>query len=64
MKNLKAVKVNEKLGCKVLNESNIYGLTVNVFTKKQVKEMCIDDLIDSSGKATPRLAQLVKEISE
>ena len=60
MKNKNALKVNKTLGVKILNES-LDTLTVNKFTKKQVKELCIEDLIQH-GRETPRLRDLVTEI--
>lgn len=62
MKNYNAAKINEKLGVTLFDESDIHRLKLLKFTKKQVKQLCIDDLIDSNGKGTERLARLVKEI--
>lgn len=58
-----AQRVNEALDVKLFNESlGHQPLILNKFTKKQIKELFIDDLIDSDGKATPRLNMLVREI--
>jgi len=61
MKNYNAIKVNEKLGVNILDENFADHLRVNKFTKKQIKELCIDDLIQD-GKGTVRLSKLIKEI--
>lgn len=62
MKNPKAVKVNEALGVKVLNEDYVYGLKCIKYSKKEIKELSIDDLVTEKGAGTKRLADLVKEI--
>jgi hypothetical protein len=41
--NRDAIKINEKLGIKLFDE--IDG-NLNKFTKKQIKELMIDDLVD------------------
>lgn len=39
MKNQKAIKVNEKLGVKILNEDYIYGLKCIKYSKKEIKKI-------------------------
>lgn len=60
--NQNAVKINQALDVKLFDETDIYRLKLNKFTKKQIKELMIDDLIDDKGKGTERLARFVKEI--
>lgn len=62
MKNYNAEKVNKKLGVVLFDESDIHRLRLLKFTKKQIKQMQIDDLINDRGQGTERLARLVKEI--
>jgi len=62
MKNKNAVKVNEKLGVIIFDESDIHRLKIIKYSKKDIKRMCIGDLIDSKGQGTERLAKLVKDI--
>lgn len=62
MTNYNAQKVNQKLGVTLFDESDIHRLKLLKFSKKDVKKLAIDDLIDKEGRGTPRLAQLVKEI--
>lgn len=62
MKNYNAEKVNKTLGVTLFDESDIYRLRLLKFTKKQIKEMHIDDLIGKDGQGTERLAKFVKEI--
>jgi len=64
MKNKNAVKINDKLGFNLFNELTIDRLEVNKFTKKQIAHLCIDDLIDSSNRATDRLRRYVYEIAK
>lgn len=60
LKNKKAAKINEALGVNILDESRD-TLTLNKFTKKQIKALCIDDLIQH-GRETTRLVRLIREI--
>lgn len=62
MKNYNAAKVNERLGVTLFDETDIHRLRLLKFTKKDIKRLMIDDLIDDKGKGTERLARLVKEI--
>lgn len=61
-KNKNAIKINQALDVKLFDETDIYRLKLNKFTKKQIKDLVIDDLIDKNGKGTERLARFVKEI--
>lgn len=61
MTNYNAQKINKALGVNILDENNHEYLKINKFTKKQIKELCIDDLIQD-GKGTVRLSKLIKEI--
>lgn len=62
MTNHNAAKINKRLGVTLFDESDIHRLRLLKFTKKDVKRLMIDDLIDSKGQGTERLARLVKEI--
>lgn len=63
MKNHNAEKINLKLGVRLFDESDIHRLKLIKFTKKEIKALCIDDLVDAETKqGTKRLAELVKEI--
>lgn len=62
MINYNAQKVNKTLGVKLFDESDIHRLRLLKFTKKQIKELCISDLIDDKGQGTERLAKFVREI--
>lgn len=62
MKNHNAQKINQRLDITLFDESDIYRLRLLKFTKKDIKRLMIDDLIDDKGKGTERLARLVKEI--
>ena len=64
MQNHHALKINEKLGIELFDASNIHRLKLNKFTKKQIKELFIDDLVDIETKEpTLRLIKLIKEIT-
>jgi hypothetical protein len=56
-----SVEINEKLGVKIFDESNLVVLKLIKYTKKQIKELQIDDLIQD-GKWSNRLIRLVHEI--
>ena len=62
MKNHNVQKINQRLGVTLFDETDIHRLRLLKFTKKDVKRLIIDDLIDDKGKGTERLARLVKEI--
>lgn len=62
MKNYNAAKVNEKLGVVIFDEADIHRLRIVKYTKKQIKELQIDDLVNEKGQGTERLAKFVKEI--
>lgn len=62
MKNHNAVKINDKLGFKIFDESDIHRLRILKYSKKIIKENSLDDLINSKGQGTDRLAKFVKEI--
>lgn len=58
-----AQRVNKALDVKLFNETlGQQPLVLNKFTKKQIKSLFIDDLIDERGRATPRLNMFVREI--
>jgi hypothetical protein len=58
--NRDAIKINEKLGVKLFDE--IDG-NLNKFTKKQIRELMIDDLVDlETRQPTVRLIKFMKEI--
>lgn len=60
--NAKAKLINEKLDVKLYNEQS-ETLELNKFTKKQVKDLLIDDLVCMDTlKPTARLNQFVAEI--
>jgi len=61
--NFQAAKVNDRLGCKIYDENNVYDLLIIRYTKKEIKELCIDDLI-KNNRPTSRLIQLTNEILE
>lgn len=52
--------INKKLGFDLYKQDGKL-LVLNKFTKKQIKEYCIDDLIHE-GRATLRLKKIVNEI--
>lgn len=54
--------INEKLGVKIYDESFNGKLVLNKFTKKQIKELCIDDLITNDDTRSPRLRKITAEI--
>lgn len=61
----KAKKINDALDVNIFNEKIIDRLVLNKFTKKQVHDLCIDDLVIFNGKIyrpTPRLLKLSEEI--
>lgn len=61
--NPNAKKVNDTLGVVLFDESDRFRLRLLKFTKKQIKALQIEDLIDpGTGQGTERLARLVKEI--
>lgn len=60
--NLLAKKINDSLGVKVFNTSEMLYLELNKFTKKQIRDMAIDDLI-SNGKPSIRLRKISNEIN-
>ncbi len=62
MKNHHAEKINKSLGVEIFNESNLNRLEIIRYSKKEIKKMCIDDLVLPKGGGTDRLAQFVKEI--
>lgn len=65
MKNLNAIKINEKLGYKIFDESWTLDLKLNKIKRITIKKDMIDDLIfkcDGHLFQTPRLKSLVKEI--
>jgi|WetSurMetagenome_2_1015567.scaffolds.fasta_scaffold240936_3 hypothetical protein len=62
MRNYNAVKINETLGVVIFKEANLDRLQLIKYSKKQIKEFCIEDLINNKGQGTDRLAKLVKEI--
>jgi len=62
MTNHNASKINQRLGVTLFDESDIHRLRLLKFTKKDVKRLMIDDLVDDKGQGTERLARLVKEI--
>ena len=59
--NKNAIKINQALDVQLFDESH-ETLKLNKFTKKQIKDLVIDDLVDDKGKGTERLARFVKEI--
>lgn len=63
MKNHNAVLINKRLDVQIFDEACTERLKVNKFTKKQIKDLHIDDLIDPETKqGTERLGKFVKEI--
>ena len=62
MTNKNAIKINQALDVQLFEKNDIYRLRLNKFTKKQIKDLVIGDLIDDKGKGTERLARFVKEI--
>lgn len=63
MENHNAKMINKALGVDVFRSENVERLEINKFTKKQIKELHIDDLIDPNTKqGTDRLARFVKYI--
>jgi len=57
--------INEKLGVKIFNESIEDKLVLNKFSKKQIKDLCIDDLIvliNKRNRPTTRLLKLSNDI--
>ena len=60
--NAQAKLINDALGVKIYNESFTFDLILNLYTQKEIKEMCIDDLIDSSGFKTKRLLNFETEL--
>jgi len=63
MKNHISAKINEALGVNLYDELNLKVIKLNKFTKKQRKELCIDDLITEKNEPTERLLKLFKEIA-
>ena len=64
MQNNYAVNINNRLGVELFDASNIHRLKLNKFTKKQIKELMIDDLVDIETKEpTMRLIKIIKEIT-
>ena len=61
MKNKKAIKINEKLGVPVFNENIPDKLKLIEYSREEIKELHLDDLI-KDGYWTTRLASLVNEI--
>lgn len=62
MINRDAVKINDRLDVKIFNETNIKRLEIIKYSKKEIKEMMIDDLVNEKGQGTDRLANFVKDI--
>lgn len=62
MINRDAVKINDRLGVKIFRESNIKRLEIIKYSKKEIKEMMIDDLVNEKGQGTDRLGLFVKDI--
>lgn len=62
MKNYNAEKINDRLGFKIFDESDIHRLRILKYTKKIIKQNSLDDLINEKGQGTERLAKFVKEI--
>lgn len=61
MKKNKAKHINEKLGVAIFDEQSPIDLKLIKYSKKEIKELCIDDLIQD-GKWTNRLIMLVDDI--
>lgn len=61
MKKINAIYLNKKLGVKIFDESNLNVLKLIKYTKKEIKNLCIDDLIEN-GKWSKRLINIVHEI--
>lgn len=59
--NDKAKKINDKLGVKIFNENSLGVLKLVEYSKEEIKELQIDDLI-VDGYWTKRLASLVNSI--
>jgi len=59
--NEKAKKINDKLGVQIFNEKYLNGLKLIEYSKEQIKELQIDDLI-IDGYWSKRLASLVNSI--
>jgi len=63
MTNYNAKKINDTLGIEIFDQSVTHRLQINNFTKKKIKELHIEDLIDlETKKGTPRLAMFVRDI--
>lgn len=63
MKNLKAQYLNKRLAVKIYNENILDDLVVNKFTKKQIRDLFIDDLIEEeSGLSTKRLRDFTRDM--
>lgn len=62
MKNYNAEKINKRLGYTLFDETDIHRLKLLKFSKKEIKQKYLDDLIDKNGKGTKRLAEIVKDI--
>lgn len=63
MKNERAIKLNKTLDLNLFNE-NSQVLKLNKFSRKQVNEMFIDDLVCPVRLIpTVRLRQIIKEIA-
>lgn len=63
MINRNAQKINQKIGLVLFDEADIHRLRLIKFTKKQIKDLYIEDLVDKDTKqGTEKLARLVKEI--
>lgn len=63
--NIHAAFINKTLDAPIYNESEPKKLKLIKYTKKQIKELCIDDLVYRIGdtmKERPRLFWLVKEM--
>lgn len=62
MSNQHAIKMNETLGVEIFDTSITHRLEINKFTKKQIKELCIDDLVNEHRQGTHRLRKLILDI--
>lgn len=61
MKKVNAIYLNKKLGVKIFDESRLDILKLIKYSKKEIKDLCVDDLI-IDGKWSKRLINIVNEI--
>ena len=62
--NTLAVTINDKIGTPIFNELVLDKLVPIKYSKKEIKQKQIDDLITENGKITPRMREIVIEIKK